>query len=297
LCVDYDYTENRLGALAAHVTRSDWQVHTDFVPEDPASPDGRRVPEAAVKERKEDGVDEQGRRRYATRLLQGRDVILYKGSEWTGRYEQDTGAERELIQNFVRQLVDAIADVASAEHARVHLYVWSRSEMARLVEACSRASSRLLGALRELLGCRESLEQLIYSCLQDEVDRRFALGWTGRGLAVVSSLPWFGRRYHWRRLVSGRPVDLDRVFTQDIFDFKTTLGLTADGNWARSQTDTASSHRFEIRSRFHDSLTAPYWRAVWGILPDPADPRLPRDVANAIRRYNEAQKPNRLPST
>jgi hypothetical protein len=294
LCVDYDYTENRLGALAAHVTRSDWQLHTDFVPEDPAQPDGRRVPEAALKERKQDGVDEHGRKRYATRPLQGRDVIVYKGSEWTGRYEQDTGAERELIQTFVRQLVDAIADVASTEHARVHFYVWSRSEMARLVEACSRASSRLLGALRELLGCRESLEQLIYSCLQDEVDRRFALGWTGRGLAVVTSLPWFGRRYHWRRMVSGRPVDLDRVFTQDIFDFKTTLGLTAAGAWARSQTDTASSHRFEIRSRFHDSLTAPYWRAVWGTLPDPDDSRLPRDVASAIRRYNEAQRPNRL---
>jgi predicted metalloenzyme YecM len=294
LCVDYDYTENRLGALAAHITRSDWQVHTDFVPEDPAQPDGRRVPEPAVKERRQDGVDEQGRKRWVTRQLQGREVVVSKGSEWSGRYEEDTGAERELIQNFIRQLVDAISDVAGTELARVHFYVWSRSEMARLVEACSRASSRLLGALRELLGCRESLEQLIYSCLQDEVDRRFALGWTGRGLAVVASLPWFGRRYHWRRMVSGRPVDLDRVFTQDIFDFKTTLGLTADGAWARSERDTATSHRFEIRSRFHDSLTAPYWRAVWGTLPDPDDPRLPRDVANAIRRYNEAQRPNRL---
>jgi hypothetical protein len=57
--------------------------------------------------------------------------------------------------------------------------------MAKLVEACTRADTRLLSALRELLGCHESLEQLIFSALEEEVDRRYALGWTGRGLSVV----------------------------------------------------------------------------------------------------------------
>lgn len=103
--------------------------------------------------------------------------------------------------------------------------------------------------LRELLGSRESLEQLIFSCVQDEVDGRFALGWTGRGLAVATSLSWFGQRYHWTRRVAGAPTGLDRVFEQDIFDFKTTLGVDAGGSWARER-EGALRHRFEIRSRF-----------------------------------------------
>lgn len=112
--------------------------------------------------------------------------------------------------------------------------------MTQLVEGCSRVSSQLLSHLRELLGCRESLEQLIYSCLYDEVDRRYALGWTGRDLAVVTSLKWFGRRYHWRRKIAGQIVDIDQIFSQDVFDFKNNLDInTANHNshqweWARS---------------------------------------------------------------
>ena len=81
----------------------------------------------------------------------------------------------------------------------------------RLVEACSRTNTALLGHLRELLGCRDSLEQLIFSALQEEVTRRYGLGWTGRGLAVATSLTWFGKRYHWTRQVGRDVVALDKV--------------------------------------------------------------------------------------
>src|SRR5690606_35968670 len=105
------------------------------------------------------------------------------------------------------------------------------------------------------------------SSLQQEVDQRYALGWTGRGLAVVTSLTWFGKRYHWHRRVAGRAVNLAQVFTQDLFDFKTDLGLAEDGGWEKG--DGGIKHKFEIRSRHFDSLTAPYWRAIWHDLPDP----------------------------
>ena len=207
----------------------------------------------------------------------GRDVGAVKGSEWSGRYDEDTGAEREILQNFLLGLIEAIAEIAGEPElggsgdgmARIHFYVWSRAEMTQLVEGCSRASSSLLGALRELMGCREGLEQMIYSCVQDEVNQRYALGWTGRGLGVVTSLRWFGQTYHWTRRVSGNAVRLDDVFTQDIFDFKTTLDIRPNGEWARSRDADARPHRFEIRSRFHDNLPAPYWRALWQSLPIP----------------------------
>ncbi len=227
LVIDYDYTEDRIGALSAHVIRSPGRVHTRFV-----QVAGRWQPDPQVYEQFEAGQDDQGRMQYDEQPLPtGQEVVRYKMTPWTGNYHADTVAERDLIAGFFHDLVDLIARTAGQESVPLHFYVWSRNEVRHLVEGCSRAGAGLLGHLRQLLGCREPLEQLIYSCLQDEVSQRFALGWTGRGLGVISSLQWFGRRYHWRRMVSGRQIDLDRELTQDIFDFKTELDLDAANEW------------------------------------------------------------------
>lgn len=273
--VDYDYTENRVGALAAHVTSSDWQLRTPFG-------DDRRPQPGLVE------VDPDGGTDAASRQVNGRDVVHFQTAPWSGVGDQDTGAERQMIQQFLFDLVEAIADVARAPSAPIHFYVYSRSEMTQLVEACTRAGSTLLSHLRELLGSRQNLEQLIFSCLQDEVDNRFALGWTGRGLCVATSLTWFGQRYHWTRTVTGTPTELDRVFEQDIFDFRSTLEVDGAGQWADVGQPGSTRHRFEIRSRFHDTLSAPYWRALWRTLPrDVEDPR----TRAAIERYRRAEAP------
>ena len=286
--VEYDYAENRIGALAAHITSSDGQIETTF-----QQANGRWAPDPTIRERLRAGVDQYGRPAYAgTGPLRGVDVVQFKATPWTGTYDIDTVAERDLIQAFFQQVVAAIGQVAPAPDAPIHFYVWSRNEMTRLVEGCSRASAELLGHFRELLGCRESLEQLIYSCLQDEVSSRYALGWTGRGLSVISSLRWYGRRFHWTRTVGGQTVSLDNVFQQDIFDFKTDLGMNQDGSWRRDLTGAPQVHKFEIQTRFHDSLSAPYWRAYWGTLPDPDGK--PAPVAQAIRRYNLSARPGYL---
>lgn len=289
LGVDYDYTENRVGALTAHLTASDGQLITG-AGEDA---DGTWVRNPVPHEVLDDS---------SIRPVVGRDISQVKLSQWTGDYQQDTGAERELVQNFLANLINAIADISSDPAqggvadgtARIHFYVWSRSEMTQLVEACTRASSNLLHSLLELLGCREGVEQLIYSCLQDEVDNRFAFGWTGRGLGVLTTLTWFGQRYHWTRKVNGQVVQLDHLFTQDIFDFKTTLGLAPNGDWAVDGDATAAKHTFEIRSRFHDTLPAPYWHAQWQTLPDPDAESTPREAKSVIKRYAKTQAPNML---
>ncbi|MGD1717400.1 AAA domain-containing protein [Dapis sp. BLCC M172] len=168
--------------------------------------------------------------------------------------------------------------------------------MTQLIEGCSRVSSQLLSHLRELLGCRESLEQLIYSCLYDEVDRRYALGWTGRDLVVVTSLKWFGRRYHWQRKINGKIVNLDRAFSQDIFDFKNNLEIENNNQWAtsKSNTDNISKHPFEVRLRYFNSFSAAYWRASWRKLLNPNHPNIKLKLKNSIERYNEAKKTNYL---
>jgi Domain of unknown function DUF83 len=270
LSVEYDYVENRIGALAAHVTKSEGKLDPKF----DKNEDGKWQPDPKIKEYIEEGHDDNDKPIYKEKELEGVDVIKFKTSAWTGDYKEDNGSEKELIQGFLLELVDAIAEVAEAEKAPIHFYVWSRQEMTQLVEGCSRVSSQLLSHLRELLGCRESLEQLIYSCLYDEVDRRYALGWTGRDLAVVTSLKWFGRRYHWQRKISGRLVNLDQAFSQDVFDFKTNLEIDNNNQWAASKSQNSRKHQFEVRLRYFNSLSAAYWRAYWRKLPDPNDPAL-----------------------
>ena len=296
LSIDYDYVENRIGALAAHITKSEGLIYTRFI-----EVDGKWQPDPEIKEAwlTEQEGDEQAYNDIRPLSRFNESIARFKTSEWTGRYDEDTAAERELIQGFLHELTVAISEIAEVDRAPIHFYVWSRAEMSHLIEACSRAGSALLSHLNELLGCRQGLEQLIYSCLQEEINNRFALGWTGRGLVAATSLKWFGWRYHWRRRVGGSDVDLDRIFTQDLFDFKTTLAIkrsrmSADGTlqfeWANPRDNGAFNHQFEIRGRFFDSLPAPYWHAVWRSLPNSTELR-DRKVANAIERYNAAREP------
>lgn len=299
LSIDYDYVENRIGALAAHVTKSEGFIYTGFI-----KVDEEWQPDPEIKEAWPTRSEGDERVHFDVRApnKSNRTISRFKTSEWTGRYDEDTAAERELIQGFLHELTESISDIAEARQAPIHFYVWSRSEMSHLVEACSRAGSALLSHLNELLGCRRGLEQLIYSCLQEEVNNRFSLGWTGRGLVVATSLKWFGWRYHWRRHVGGSDIDLDRVFTQDLFDFKTTLAIKRVEIgpdriprfiWADTKDKDAFNHRFEIRCRFFDSLPAPYWHSIWRTLPNPNEVEN-KSVANAIDRYNAVREPGRL---
>ena len=286
--VNYDYVENRIGALAAHVTDSEGQIFTGF-----RDVDGRPAPDPSIYERFVTGEDADGKPTHELETLASHDVIAIQPDPWTGNMARDTEAERVLIERFFRALTREIRRVAGdgLVEAPVHFYVWTANEMSRLVEGCDRAGGGLLGHLRELLGCRAGLEQLIFSVLEEEVDRRYALGWTGRGLSVVSSLRWYGRRFHWLREVDGVPVELDRVFEQDIFDFKSTLRYEK-GMWADPEDESVRRHLFEIRSRFRDTLKAPYWRAHWGTLTASAGAK--HQERQAVERYNQAGQPGML---
>lgn len=267
LNVDYDYIENRIAGLSAHITNSDFRIKTKY--DDPF-----------IKEVNEQNNDE--------REIQGEDLIEYIREKWDGQYEIDNGREKQLIQTFFYRLIEKISIVADSVMVPIHFYVWSRKEIKNLIEGCSRTDSNLLSHLRELMGCRESLDQLIYSCLEDECVNRYALGWTGRGLSVITSLKWYGERYYWTRMVNNKKENLEEVFNQDIFDFKTSLNLNiSDNSWASNvQEDVTYKHKYEIRSRFSDSLTAPYWYANWNEFDKLSIND--KDVIKAIKKYKGA---------
>lgn len=289
LTVEYDYAENRLLALVSHLTISDWSLHTPI--EYGEDHQVHFIPKI-IEIKKTEDFDENGKNIFQERELDGsctKTIVKTIRREWTGNIAHDNGVEESLVHDFFYELVQNLKSLVPSKPktASLHFYVWSPIEIKRLIDACTRLNSNLLRHLNELLGCREGLEQLIYSSLQQEVDLNYALGWTGRGLSVVSSLSWYGRRYHWNREVDREVVALDRIFTQDIFDFKTTLNYYPETlKWA-SNGEQGSKYRFEIRSRFEDGLTLPYWHSYWNssMFPNPEDPSLDSSVKEQIMRY------------
>ncbi len=146
LAVDYDYTENRVGALAAHVARGPGRLDTPFA---------HGVPDPVVRERYEAGRDQAGKLLRDDRPLpDDREVVEFRATPWSGTdYPADTAAEGELIRRFFDRLTALIARTAGADPAPVHFYVWSRAEVRHLIEGCCRAGPELLGPVRQLFGC------------------------------------------------------------------------------------------------------------------------------------------------
>ncbi len=285
LSVNYDYAEDRIGALAAHITRSDWELHTPF--EKDENDRWRPSPEVAERDPESRGEEDRETRP----MSESFDVVTVQPAPWSIDYKMACGQESNLLQGFFKQVVKSIQLLAANEPSPIHFYVWSGSEITRLIESASRVGNDMLDFLRELFGCRETLEQLIYSDLSREIDQRYALGWTGRGLTVVTSLNWYGR-YHWVREVAGEVIDLEYELSRDLFDFRTRLPVTPDNEWAEGKQKGATWHRYEVRSRFFDNLSAPYFHAYWGKLKASAKDKT--WLAQSIRDYNHAGEPQML---
>ncbi|MDW5562106.1 MAG: AAA domain-containing protein [Methanomassiliicoccus sp.] len=273
LDVEYDYIEDRLVGLAAHVTDSDMALLTPRT-------EGH-VPVPALKETSEDGVE---------RSLRAEEVVRMITSPWSDDVGADDSAEGALLQTFFQDLVAAIVKVGGAGDRPLHFYTWSMGDMDHLIDACSRAGGGALHDLTELLGCRAEcradLEQTIVTPLRDEIEQKVMLGYTGLSPVIASSLSWFGRpRFHWTRQVGGEIVDLSASFRRDIFDFRTKLHTSPEGGWSRRGEPGAVGSYFEVRAHFSSDVSSPYWYAMWGILPEARgrDNMLPRALEDYRR--------------
>ncbi|WP_152640202.1 DEAD/DEAH box helicase [Thermus filiformis] len=196
---------------------------------------------------------------------------------WSGDPKVDDREEGELVARFFQRLVKAIQEegetwelmgVLGNEEAQqegfypLHLYVWSSREVKDLVAAVLRSGDKagpLLEALWHLLGCRESLEQLIYSSLQEEVQTRYAVGSTSQGLIAVTRLLWprgKGNKpapFLWKANWKANGLDFRWLFRPWHFDF------------VAKEEVNGQSYYPEIRSRHYDALPPVYWRAFWKV--------------------------------
>ena len=256
LDVEYDYIEDRLVGLAAHVTDSERSLLTPI--------DGDRTPDPQLKEvigKEEDGP-----------AMRSQEVVRLVMSAWTGDVGEDDRAEREMISGFFDELVDAIVRAGGSGWRPMHLYTWSQGDMGHLIDACNRCGGPLLHHLTELLGCRAEcradLEQTIYTPLVDEIRHKFTVGYTGLSPVIATSARWFGSsRFHWTRTVNGRATDLSYVMRRDIFDFRTALAMDPEGEWCDRDAPGAQSGFFEVRTYYSSDVNAPYWYAMWDALP------------------------------
>lgn len=312
LDVEYDYVEDRIAAVAGHVTKSrqELQLGFDKKPPSTAEFDSGTIrtelsdfvdyePDPEPKEQEPNPFNQKDRETLDSRPL---SEVYEEGEEtapsvakvvpnaWEGDYSYDSGIESTMLSEFLQDLNDRIRQLADGDEAFIHFYVWSENEMEHLVDACARSRSGLLSDLRELLGSREPTEQLIYSTLQSEIQQKYTLGWTGQGLVVGADLQWFGDIFHWVRNVDGERTRLSNIFTQNIFDFKTDRQLTSDGEWAENEDEVAQTEKFELRSRFNDDLPVPYLHAVWNTLPDPEDMDDDPNERGAVERFHRANR-------
>ncbi len=277
LDVEYDYIEDRLVGLAAHVTDSERSLLTPYHSD--------RTPDPELKEvagKEEDGP-----------ALRSQEVVRLMLKAWTGGVAEDNSAERELISSFFDELVDAIVRAGGSGWKALHFYTWSQGDMGHLIDACYRCGGPLLHHLTELLGCRAEcradLEQTIYTPLVDEVRQKVTVGYTGLSPVIATSMRWFGfSRFHWTRMINGRATDLSYVMRRDIFDFRTALAMDPEGEWCDRDAPGAQNGFFEVRTYFSSDVNAPYWYAMWDALPHKVgkDNMLPRALEDYHRGGN-----------
>lgn len=274
LDVEYDYIEDRVVGLAAHVTESERSLLMPFAADRTPDPNLR---ETLAKE--DEGTE-----------VQAREVVRLALMPWSGETVVDDASERDLIASFLEELVDAIVQVGGSGWRPLHFYVWSQGDMGHLIDACYRCGGPLLHDLTELLGCRAEcradLEQMIFTSLADEVDQQVATGYTGLSPVIATTLSWFGYpRFHWTRKVEGRVTDLSYVMRRDLFDFRAPLARDPEGEWTDRDAPGARSEFYEVRTYFSSEVNAPYWYAMWGVLPaaEGRDNLLPRALEDYRR--------------
>ncbi len=277
LDIEYDYIEDRLVGLAAHVTDSDRSLYTPM-PRYGEQGEPDPVPRECIPKSTVEGP------------MNAVEVARIMERPWSGDASVDDASEGALLRSFFEQLVDAIISVGGSGPRPLHFYTWSKGEMDHLIDACARAGGPLLHNLTELLGCRAEcradLEQVIFTPMRDEIEAKVLLGYTGLSPVIATSLSWFGfPRFHWVRAVNGAPIDLAHAFRRDIFDFRTSLYLDGKGEWGDRDDPAAHKQFFEVRTHFSSDVNAPYWYALWGILPQERtrDNMLPRALEDYRR--------------
>lgn len=209
--------------------------------------------------------------------------------------EEQIEVEGELLADFFEQLFQAVDAISSGdEEATVHLYFFSRMERDALVDGVKRHigewDAESFGAIRDLLGLRQAIDQPMVSILQDELQDRFSLQYTSTGLLPIldqayndecrcgcgDEIPYFETDQWTVEREDNTVVDLWSVFSRNFFNYRVTYRRDEDGEMVIDPHVDDEDGWYPARARFDDQLPLEY---IWAALG-----KLDTDWANSNRQ-------------
>lgn len=196
--------------------------------------------------------------------------------------EEQIKVEGELMADFFEQLFRTIEVISSGDDdAAVHLYFFSRMERDSLMEGVKRQigqwDAQSFGAIRDLLGLRQAIDQPMVSILQDELQDRFSLQFTSTGLLPIldqayngdcrcgcgDDTPWFETNQWTVEREDGTEIDLWSVFSRNFFNYRVTYRRDDDGEMVINPNIKEEDGWYLARARFDDQLPLEY---IWAAL-------------------------------
>lgn len=210
--------------------------------------------------------------------------------------EEKLHVERELLKTSFQKLFQAIRTVAEGrDEIPIHLYFYTRSERDWLVEGIKRHMQRWdsesLGAVRDLLGLRQAIDQPMVGILQDELRERYELKFTSTGLLPVLEGAYFHHctcgcdggftRWEWKIEREDEPdIDLYNAFKPNFFNFRLPYQEADEGFTFQSVQD--EDGWYPVRARFDSQFPLEY---IWA-----ARGKLDLDWAGGGKQVNEIQQ-------
>ena len=182
--------------------------------------------------------------------------------------------ERQLLEAFFIDLTKEInrmaVEVGSPDEALIHLYFYMRQERDHLMYSVRRHSSlATAGAVRDLLGLRQAIDQPMFSILQEEIMLRKADGYVSTGLLPVLKQSGFFDVNEWTaKRKDGSLLDLRRSFYDGFFNFELPYTRNPDGttSFLLGSDPRPKEGMYPARARFGDQIPIEYMWAAKGRL-------------------------------
>jgi len=174
-------------------------------------------------------------------------------------------SERDLLIQWVSEVIAAMRAVAAAPQAPVHLYCYNRYDQRVLLDALKRHLEDVaaLPAFFDLMTESPALDQPIISFLASEIEERSNLGLTCNPLHDAARYLGFD----W----SAGEHEFYRLFRAKLFDNRRYMIRGADGRLVRATSEEGASDprraSIEAASRFNSQVPLEYAYGVWGQLP------------------------------
>lgn len=196
--------------------------------------------------------------------------------------EEQIKVEGDLLADFFKRLFRAVDAISgNNREAAIHLYFFSQMERDSLMDGVKRHigewDAESFGAIRDLLGLRQAIDQPMVSILQDELQDRFSLQFTSTGLFPIldqaynedcrcgcgDEIPYFETDQWTVEREDGTEVDLWSTFHRNFFNYRVTYRRNEDGEMVIDPQVEDEDGWYPARARFDDQLPLEY---IWAAL-------------------------------